>query len=478
MTRQVKTLIAAGAAVVVLGVALFFALRLVDNTESEPSSSTPSTVVSLYSRPMAEIATITLQNQAGEVLLKNTNDADATFTIPELQGLPLKESTIRVLASNCANLSALDTVAESPEDLALYGLDKPRATLVVVPTSGEGLTIQIGAAAPGGAGVYVKTNQNENVYLVSSTLATAAMLELLEFVDYNITPVDANFMLSVESLYLGGTARPQPVVGEFREATVYNANAAQEETPKAFKIVEPHERNYDSTEGQEILESAFAMTAQSVAAIHPTEEQLAAYGLSEPYTVLELSYNEGQKLRLIASQPKDGQCYVMKGNLPIVYQVDSTNLRWVEAQYPDFVMSLLLLAYINDVATVEVAAPGESYTFTLNGADDDMTVFCRGQELELKNFKQLYQVFIGIPTDGYVPEAPTFTPEQALLTITFNYDDTTRPSDSLSFFAGPPRQVYMALNGEVEFLTKSVYVEKVLEDCQRALQGEAVTPIF
>lgn len=478
MTRQVKTLIIAGAAVVLLGVALFLALRFVENGEESSSSSTPSTTVSLYQRELSEIKTITIQNEKGETLLQNQGGEDNPYTVPALAGLPLKDTTISALFRTCANLTASETVAENPEDLSLYGLDTPRASLTIGVSEGEGLTIELGNTAPGGTGTYIQTDRDETVYLMSSTQMAPALLGTLEFVDTNITSIDANFMLSVETLYLGGTARPEPVKGEYRESLMYGSVTADGETPMAFKITEPHERNYDTSEGQDILMTAFGMTAQEVVAVHPTEEELAAYGLAEPYTVLELGYNEGQTLRLISSQPQDGSCYVMKDDLPIVYRVKSDGLRWVEAQYPDFVMSLLLLAYINDVSSVDVVSPEQSYTFTINGADDDMTAFYGDQELDLKNFKLFYQVLIGIPTDEYVAQPPEVNPEDALVTITFHYDDTSRPSESLAFFEGPPRQVYMALNGEIEFLTKSTYAEKVLEDCERVIRGETVTTIF
>jgi hypothetical protein len=225
----------------------------------------------------------------------------------------VRDNTISILAANCASLTARDTVMENASDLALYGLSKPRATLTIGSSSGD-YTLEIGADAPGGTSVYVKPKGVATVYLVDSSVVAPALLGELEFLDLSLTPVEVDFTFSIRTLYLGGTARPEPVEGGMVETEMYGATKTDEngQKPTIFKITKPSERNFNTTSAEKIFATVFQMQADEAVAIHPTSEQLVEYGLDNPYTDLQLGYSVDSELRLRVSQPKDGFCYLLK----------------------------------------------------------------------------------------------------------------------------------------------------------------------
>ena len=140
---------------------------------------------------------------------------------------------------------------------------------------------------------------------------------------------------------------------------------------------------------------------------------------------------------------------------------------------------LFILPFINDVKALTVETPDGSYRFDLTvvgeGTDDEkLNVHYNGKALTDKNFKKFYQVVIGPTTESLVESEEGLNLTQPLLTYTYEYVDTSKKPDVVSFYKGPTRQVYVSINGECEFTTRDIYIDKVYSDVVKMINDEEV----
>lgn len=83
-----------------------------------------------------------------------------------------KADTIQVdsVALRLLTLRAFKVVAEKPEDLAQYGLDKPQLTVTMELTGGKSETLSIGTETPIETGYYATRKGSTEVFILSSSL--------------------------------------------------------------------------------------------------------------------------------------------------------------------------------------------------------------------------------------------------------------------------------------------------------------------
>lgn len=490
MKKQLKSLIIGLAAVAVLVVVLLLLLRTPEESESSSSqsisASSSSTSVTLLSLKLDDIQSIEVKNTQEYTLIRDTAAGENEWKIEELAGLPKVKNSYGMLAIAMCSLTARDTLDENVTDLAQYGLSPAASTATAVMKDGTRHTIEVGNDAPGGSSyTYVKLPDSNTVYLCSTSDVRRTRQVLTDYISMDLfTLTDTENMPSIMNCIFGGTSRKEQMIIEKVSSTASSGDGRTGFSD--YQIMSPRHHDVSTQVFSDVMETVFNTVAEEICAYNVTDEQLAQYGLDEPYSTLDIKYQENEKTYEIhyrAGEPdSSGRFYLMLEGVPVVYRayinMDYANT-WMNIQYVDMASRLFLLPYINDIKALTVETPEGSYRFDLTlvdaGTDDEkLNIHYNGKALTEKNFKKFYQVVIGPTTESLVESEEGLNLTQPLLTYTYEYIDESKKPDVVSFYKGPTRQVYVAINGECEFTTRDVYIDKVYGDVVKIINDEEV----
>ncbi|MDR2103065.1 MAG: DUF4340 domain-containing protein, partial [Treponema sp.] len=178
MTNRKKTLIAA-AALVVLMIGGYLGAAAYRKAQAAEPVTTESRESIKFAGPERDKIIKIAAPSAGILLEKN---GDLWELVPA-RGIKLDQAAIENSLWSLGYLYADRIIDEAPEDLALYGLDKPQGHIIITGSDGETVEFFGGNRSPSGSGYYVMTAGDPKVYLVSSYSGERLYLTLKDIRD-------------------------------------------------------------------------------------------------------------------------------------------------------------------------------------------------------------------------------------------------------------------------------------------------------
>ncbi|MDR3336948.1 MAG: DUF4340 domain-containing protein [Treponema sp.] len=474
-----RILIIAVLALVIAGLGV--TVLLLGKSDAAPVQERETAEYIINSAQDGDISRIAIKNESGEYEILAPAQGGEGLFIPGLEDLKPDSFFLSVTRSRLSFLMSQGSIAGG-EDLAPFGLSEPRAVVKVSFADGGERTIFIGNDAPDGANTYTRILGKEGVYLAARRDLENCLLRSLDFVDKTIVEVQGNTVNpsgegvppEFERIELGGAfRRDEPVrivktegPPPDRSGIAYNP----------YQIVQPVHANVSIDKGLPNLEALFDLKAIRVVHFLTDPGELVRYGLAEPYSTATVLGTLGSGLggfSLRASAPgEDGRIYLLREGVPLIYEVASDTVPWLELSFFDLMDKLVILPFIDNVARLEVYSPDISYTFTLSGEGDGLVVQAGGETIDTANFRTLYQTVLTAMYESYTRELPE-AGSVPLLEIRYHYRDG-KPVDKLSFYPAIARRVLLSYNGRRPFYTYSAYVDKVLTDCAQVLAGKKV----
>lgn len=439
------------------------------------------------------VAQIDITNEAGGYSISNRTPAGekSDLIIKGWDDLSLDSYALGQAETSAKAMEAKRLVAENAEAALLpdYGLDKPRAGAVIRYADNSSAEISIGADAPGGEGVYVKRGGDNDVYLVSQSLAEPFLKPDVAYVNKNITETDPEYK-GFDKIVLSGADYPEPIVIVRTPETTLEAGGM---TFNTHSITSPVQAFVDSQKGLEPLSSVYGLAAEEVLAVSDGKpETLEKYGLAEPAAVISVTGsgdNPGMSFELRISKPvQDGGVNAIKSGSPVIYRLPESAFPWLGLTVFDYMEKAVTMPNISTIASVKLTTSRGSYEFTLTGEDDELAVSLNGKELPdvvkadgatdsaIKNFKQFYQTMISARYEALTDEAP---PEGAvpLAQIEYRYK-SGKAADTVKFYSGPTRRAFVTLNDGKIYLCQLAYVDRLIEDAVKMAAGEAVKSYY
>ena len=481
---MIKKKIITLAAIVLAIIGGFVALHFVNSIE-EDIPEAPK----LVARPFIlggdgaaspHVLTARIYNEHGvfTVVNENPDDQPHHFTIEGFADYSLQTGRIATIASTARSLAATELLFEGDADLVALGLSPPNASIHIQYLDGTSVVLLIGNSVPGGAGAYAMLEGGTNVYLIPRTAAENFLQRELDLVDHTITDAPEHWP-DFKKAVLGGSTRPEPIIIE--------SDPIEEDGPIQFHthmIVSPIQNRLHNSRGFEPLAQAFGLRANHVEARFDSTAELAAWGLDEPYSTLEIISDTDDNFKLKVSVPNEyGMVYLVRESLPFVYQVDSALIPWLELTFFEMMETILILPFIDDIAVLEINTPDHSVNISLEGEGNELEVFVDGVPYEaiegidpVSNFRTLYQDFL-ITSYEAIPEEPMPDNTPILLQFIYHYRDG-RPADTVTIYEGAARRVFIQLNDETPMLGLSSFVDHLLRSIESFLNGEAVISYF
>ena len=504
MKKNIRIMIITVAAVIILVAMLLILMNLPSSDGGGASSTASSTSISLNTKTADDVSKVEVKNNSDSYTVEMKSED--SYSVEGLDGFDLNKTSISALKSDSAGVAATQLVEEQAEDLSIYGLDSPKAEATITYKDGETLSLAVGNEAAGDAGTYVTVNGESKVYLFNSAKVDTFAYPLLEYASKEITPSQEEAVAAANGgevssssdgqtqtpqfakMTLSGTVREEPIVVEPAEAI---SGISQ------FNITSPKEKAADYTKISEYVGAVYGLTADEVVAVNPTDADLESFGLKEPYSKIVADFDVGT---VTSSPDAAGNVYVMNGDRTnVVYRIEAETLTWLSATYTDLASKLLFTPNIKDVKTMTVTTPDKTYVFNLTSVvDEDLldtprdilfykdnqdapegtittTITYEGKELDEEIFKDYYQNMISVSTDEETTEQPTGDP---IFSVKYEYADTSRTPDVVEFYDAGSRRVFIVFNGKCDSLTVSTYVDKMVQDSEKVVNGEEITAVI
>ena len=499
MTKKTRNLII-GAAFLLVLVALLLVLlfgpgsQQAEDSSSEESSTVSTTTVDLIASEMDDICELQVENASGSYSILRTQAAtdeeDAVYGIEELEGFDQSQDELSGIIASFANLSAGRLIEANAPDIAKYGLDDPVYTIRTFYDDGTEHTIIVGNTLTTGSGAYMMVDDDPNVYSMTNTKMERLDYSILDYLDKAVietwesyTDDDGNEVTSPTIDYLlveGGTLEEPFKIVPFSEEELASNTMTYGST---YKIVEPFEADMqyrsdaDGNDQNAIYTTGLQqLTADSVAKINPTEEDLTALGFDSPYCVISFSRDGEEFVWTVGNDTTasygSAAHYLMTEGKDLIYVVTDANLPWISIDINKMYSSLMLLPSINTVSAIDLTVYDETYSFEIDPAadeDSDLVPHLNGEEIDLENYRDMYQYLLSVPAEGiYKGDADAGT---LIASIVYHY--TEGGSDSVELFDLGDRTCILSINGNKQWTTRLAYVQHLESNIDKLQNGEA-----
>ena len=430
----------------------------------------------LMSYVPADIKQIDVENKDGSFsVTSHTPSGEATvYKIVGLEDYPMQEGIADEIASHSASLS-FTRVIDADADLADFGLDKPRATVTVKYNDDTSSVIRVGNEAAGEAGSYVGFGTSNAVYLVSSEdiepfLYSVNNLISLDITDKNEDSENAEF----STLTISGTHFDKPITIEPNKDEAIGA---------AYVLTSPVSIPANAIEGNDIAGNIRGLYAESVVCVNPNDDQLASYGLSEPYATAKASYPDTD-ITLHSSAPNDdGTVYIYNPDKNVIYSIQLAAVCWAKTGLDLLMPENPLNVKIQKVESVDFAAGDTDFTVDVSTAtdtftDDDgneqesytTTATYNGKDLDDQNFTIFFQNLTAVKNLGKAED----NGKDKVMSVTMHYT-TDRSHDTLNVYTSSDGSKYvMELNGLTIGTVSRSYINDLITGADNLIKGEPV----
>lgn len=485
MKKNIKIIIICLIAVLVLGgAAAALLLTAPEKEEEDTSSEAEETSQLMYDKDPKDISEINITNEHGTYTIARVGSGDdAKWAVEGISGVPLSSDSLGNVIENAAALTAQQLVTDAPEDISIYGLDKPSAKVNTVfsDSSNTVKTLLLGNEVPDGMNRYFMLEGDPAVYTVSKTDVQYFFNDKYDLINKVIytskTASDENDTTDytrINKMTITRKDLDYAVVIEYD--TRIDDDGIITGNSSSYVMTSPAFRDLNPEASSEVMSGIFGLTAGSVEFIDPSEDDIAACGLSEPEAIVKMEINGGDTVSLYIGgvcyddEGKKIGRYVVADGINIIYSIDESRLPWLTFEPIRIVTSTYTSNYVFNVESMDITGKGLDMHFTMTGSsDDDFAVKLNGEDVDKDKFKTFYQFILRAPSNDFVSEE---TDEEPVLSINIKNHDGT--GDLIEFMPEQNRKCLVKLNGKVTYSCASAYIDRLLKNVELYLNGEDI----
>ncbi len=421
------------------------------------------------------------------------DENDGKFLLKGYEDIDLSEEVVSLMKEYTTTIIATDWV-ESPSAMKAYGLDKPSATALITYADGSTATLNIGKALPSGDGYYGCLEGKEGVYMFDADFASLLQFRAAAFADTLLisSPAvksgDTYGSAVLKEVRYTGKNHPKPLT--LRRS--YNSDGEELQLFN-YIISTPYLRGAtDATAGY--LSNFKSLSASHALYLHPTADLKKKLGFSNPLTKIQFTmavetsesddedapntyYNEATATLTIGSTDSDGNYLVMLDGVDAIFLLEKDAFSTIaDRTYVNSVNELLFLKSIDQLGRITIEMDGKTSEFILKHypneekLDDQMKVTAGDDTMSTSDFRELYQLLMGLARMDSLEKMPEGKPVMAVKMYTTEgdfYMGATYHSMSGTLCAVETTE------GEV-FNTRWRNVTHFMEQVENLLNGEKV----
>lgn len=468
MKKQTAALVISLLVVLLLsGMMVFLLIRFGSDTpQSEQQTEETDERLTVLSMSVDEINTISVENTSDSFTLVNQGDG---FLVEGLEEAAASKLNVNKLTAFLSDLKAdreilsvkdIEAPGESNDRLKEYGLDKPQCIVRIVSAQGEKEELFFGSEAPDNKSVYLM--YGEKVYLMDDDIIDTVSKTRYSFLDNMITGQQPEFKEA--KIILSGKVRPSPITLQIKTDSRTDEEGNTKKTSE-YTLTTPLVQTITEASSLQVTEGLFDLYANTVETVSPTADEMTAFGLDEPYSVVSLDIDGTPEFTLKTSAPDENNyVYLMKDNSPMVYMVSARRLSWLKVQAEQLTGSVYVPVKTEELSELRVVGRDKAYDFVVSQEDGQIKVSCNGSEVDAKRFEELYKSVTAIEPERLSGGTPSL---EAALTITVSYKDEEREDDKIELVPTGGGEVYIVINEESRYTASQDVVYEILEECEK-----------
>lgn len=497
--KSLKTIIIAGVVLVAFIIASVVVMHLPSSsdTETEAESSAESTsgeslyVVNEDYDALERFTIVPTEREVDDdtsyayaseeldvVITRETDENDSTTYQYEVSPDPGKfeydTSMFRSMLYTLSSISANSLVEEDAQDLSIYGLDEPTATVKTYYSDGTEIDIIIGSQAPVDEAYYCMTNQSNTVYTIGSYVDSLLVRRPIEYRDITLFPTyeDDDIYTNIDWVRL--TEKDGSVIEVALDSdgsNEYNTEGSQ------YVMLEPYQVSGNTTTIQENILDVVATLSLGSIVKDIDEDEYAQYGLDQP-AKLEMTDTSGNEVHLLIGDtcPNSDYTYCMLEDTNTLLTCSTTAAAWQGVSYVQFMLRTVWTYSIEDLVGLDINIDGTEYDIDVthyvkqnaNGNDaDGVEGTLNGEKIELEtNVRRLYIkcLYFRVVDNLTEEEKKQYQDAEATSSITITLDGGE--THTLELIPMSDRKYAMRLDGEMEYYC----YKKNLTSLETALQ--------
>ena len=384
------------------------------------------------------------------------------------------------LLTYSGSVSALSTVVSAPDELGIYGLAEPAATVEVTYADKSKLTLLIGDAERVTGNYYCSVAGDPAVYLMESVRCAGFLLPKKAYVEDLVTPVlalSSPLSALLDVTFTGGPLTEpitvKAVAGKEPEVTLAALSFGA-----ATHIVQGHGvYELDQTYALEVMGGLLGIPSYDIVGYNLTPPEIMAFGFDRPTMQVEFDLKNGIDADVVhyrlALLQKGDAFYMTCNENGVIYAVSEPP--FLHIKYSKLLVRWFLSPLMLDVSELRLETEGKTYHFIITGESNaDKQVTCNGEALDIERFRALYKLLTSAAHDGTLLEDAQVNGEP-LLTLTYTYLNKQKQPDVLKLYPGDARRLYVNINGVTEVAMREMFLTRVQQALRIFSTEEPIT---
>ncbi len=370
-----------------LGAGLYFLTRK-EPTENDNLSEyyTDDDKVKIFSYDVEDLVSVGVENQYGTYLLER---AEGGWKLSGFDTVPVDPTMVDSLTYGFSSLTSNFRVEAAPDDLSVYGLDRPSASLTLTLKDGTAKTFYIGNKASDNSGSYFNTDSSSDVYFMQSYQVDMINLTARDYADIGES-IAAGDITAIEIVSPSGTLKversPEGQKDQYGLLSYWD-------------ITSPRRQSASNSDVEEKLLTPATQLEDSVSAIIKYDEA-DDHGLDSPQYRITLTSEAGSVVYAV-SAPENEYRYIRRDDQDYILRVDSGACDFAAADAYTVAEKYLALVAINLVQNVNIDYDGEVTRLTVvDGGGDNASYYCENHEVDADVFTDFYMNIVAMDVDG------------------------------------------------------------------------------
>jgi hypothetical protein len=399
-----------GSTLILLVVALGLGgyLYFVESDRPVPDENAKAKV---FAYDSTKINQLQIKSSTGEVtsLRKGANDI---WTIVQPTNAPADRNAVSDVVTNLANLEEQRVVDENAADLKTYGLAEPVVDVTFhVDGEKEPKRILLGDKTPANSGTYAKLPSSNRIFLVGSTIETAADKSTFDLRDKAALPFDQTSVTSIELVSGAQTIR-------------------LEKSGEEWKLVKPIQAPADFVSVNGVLGQL--QSAQMTALKDRPEDlkDLKQYGLDKPAVVATLFTGASSVKFELGKEADTGSVWGRDPAKPAVFSINNGVAMELKKTADDFRRKEVFEFRPFNTTRFEITRGSDTRAFErikgtgANAVDTWKQVAPAAKTVDSSNFEGALLDFSNLRTEKFLPAAGAATGhDKPAAVIVVKFDD-------------------------------------------------------
>ncbi len=493
MSGNVKRIVVAAAVTAAAAAAtllLMFVFPERGDSLPEPSDS-PAPPLSRYllkTDPDSIVRLVLTRSGADPFSVEYFRDAEGGISFaasPEDAYFGYDASRLISLLFSVSSVPASAYIADSPDDLAPYGLDDPVLTAELTFADGGSDCILIGSETPVDHGRYALLRSDGDVYTIGGTVADLLMRRAEDYRKIDPFPSYGGETVYDSISFFGITRRDGVRIDVHldRELSIEGNQASSPHIMTSPVLSSCAEEKVDS-----LLDALASVRFNSVYGdIGP--DRLEEFGFDSPGR-LTLKDTDGNVLDIVVGRAEGGTFYAadagqyeafLAGEYGLLCLMTYTGgSEWLDTDYMTLLIRTVWLEDIHNAASISFDLSGEKYYMELNEYDDVtasgspvVRVYgvINGKELSETNTKRIYSRMLNLRAAGVIGEGAEYDAEAS---YSVRIDLRSGGSRTLELHRINARQYACVVDGTAEYYVYSSNIQNLTDAIARVMDDRDV----